>query len=127
MWYLPHISLRRCICSRGPRLCSRLEVRLHTSTQPYKPRAPLRWPLQMLPSHRMRKSIRLRLHGLSSTYGKLPISFEVNQGQTDGSVQFLARGAGYTLFLSAGRSGALAARAACERKTGPVVLVDRAR
>jgi hypothetical protein len=31
---------------------------------------------------------------LSSAYGKLPISFEVNQGQTDGSVQFLARGVG---------------------------------
>ncbi len=37
---------------------------------------------------------------LSSAYGKLPISFEVNQGQTDGSVQFLARTAGYTLFLT---------------------------
>ena len=39
---------------------------------------------------------------LAGAYGKLPISFEVNQGQTDGSVQFLARGAGYTLFLTPG-------------------------
>jgi uncharacterized repeat protein (TIGR01451 family) len=37
---------------------------------------------------------------VAKDYGKLPISFEVNQGQTDKSVQFLARGAGYTLFLT---------------------------
>ena len=37
-------------------------------------------------------------------YGKLPISFEANQGQTDKSVQFLARGAGYTLFLRPGEA-----------------------
>jgi Beta-propeller repeat len=34
-------------------------------------------------------------------YGQLPLSFEANQGQTDGQVQFLARGQGYTLFLTA--------------------------
>jgi uncharacterized repeat protein (TIGR01451 family) len=39
---------------------------------------------------------------LSSSYGKLPISFEPNQGQTAGVVQYLARGAGYALFLSPG-------------------------
>lgn len=37
---------------------------------------------------------------ISSAYGKLPISFEINQGQTDHSVQFLARGSGYSLFLT---------------------------
>ena len=31
----------------------------------------------------------------------MPISFEVNRGQTDGSVKFLARGRGYNLFLTA--------------------------
>ena len=41
---------------------------------------------------------------LSATYGRLPISFEVNQGQTDRSVQFLARGARYTLFLRPGEA-----------------------
>ncbi len=30
----------------------------------------------------------------------LPLSFEANRGQTDSSVKFLARGDGYTLFLS---------------------------
>ncbi|MBI4491031.1 MAG: SBBP repeat-containing protein, partial [Deltaproteobacteria bacterium] len=34
------------------------------------------------------------------SYGKLPLSFEVNQGQTDSQVKFLSRGRGYTLFLT---------------------------
>ncbi len=33
------------------------------------------------------------------TYGQIPLSFEANRGQTDESVDFLARGAGYALFL----------------------------
>jgi uncharacterized protein (TIGR03437 family) len=33
-------------------------------------------------------------------YGKLPLSFEANQGQTDGRVQFLSRGRNQTLFLT---------------------------
>ena len=35
-----------------------------------------------------------------TTYGRLPLSFEANQGQTDPQVQFLSRGSGYTLFLT---------------------------
>jgi hypothetical protein len=34
------------------------------------------------------------------TYGKLPLSFEPNLGQTDTQVKFLSRGNGYTLFLT---------------------------
>jgi len=34
------------------------------------------------------------------TYGKLPLSFEVNQGQADKTAQFLSRGPGYGLFLT---------------------------
>jgi hypothetical protein len=30
----------------------------------------------------------------------VPLSFEVNQGQTDGRVKYLARGPGYTVFLT---------------------------
>ena len=41
---------------------------------------------------------------VSSSYGKLPISFELNQGQADGTVQFLARGMGYTLSLIPGEA-----------------------
>jgi len=33
-------------------------------------------------------------------YQKLPLSFEANQGQADGTVKFLSRGSGYTLFLT---------------------------
>src|SRR5688572_27716519 len=35
-----------------------------------------------------------------AAYGKLPLSFESNRGQTDSQVQFLARGNGYALFLT---------------------------
>ena len=34
-------------------------------------------------------------------YGNLPLSFEANTGQTDSKVQFLSRGRGYGLFLTA--------------------------
>ncbi|HEV2706997.1 MAG TPA: SBBP repeat-containing protein, partial [Pyrinomonadaceae bacterium] len=33
-------------------------------------------------------------------YGRVELSFEANRGQTDASVDFLARGTGYTLFLT---------------------------
>jgi len=35
------------------------------------------------------------------SYASLPLSFELNQGQTDRSVRFLARGSGYSMFLTA--------------------------
>jgi hypothetical protein len=38
------------------------------------------------------------------TYGKLPLSFEANRGQTDAQVKFLSRGPGYTLFLTPGEA-----------------------
>ena len=38
--------------------------------------------------------------GLVSNYGKLPLAFEANQGQTDGRVKFLSHGRGYSLFLT---------------------------
>src|ERR1700704_3231031 len=37
---------------------------------------------------------------LAENYGKLPLHFEANQGQTDARVKFLSRGAGYSLFLT---------------------------
>jgi hypothetical protein len=36
----------------------------------------------------------------AANYGNLPLSFEANQGQIDPHVQFLARGQGYSLFLT---------------------------
>jgi Bacterial Ig-like domain (group 3)/MBG domain (YGX type)/Beta-propeller repeat len=37
---------------------------------------------------------------LADTYGRLPLSFEANEGQTDHRVRFLSRSAGQTLFLT---------------------------
>jgi hypothetical protein len=37
---------------------------------------------------------------LAASYGKLPLSFELNAGQTDASVRFLSRGPGYAFFLT---------------------------
>jgi hypothetical protein len=37
---------------------------------------------------------------VAEAYGRLPLSFEANQGQTDSRVKFVARGSGYTLFLT---------------------------
>jgi len=41
---------------------------------------------------------------LSERYGQLPLSFEVNRGQVNSQVQFLSRGAGYSLFLTPGEA-----------------------
>jgi hypothetical protein len=37
---------------------------------------------------------------VQAAYGKLPLHFEANQGQSDEQVKFLSRGSGYTLFLT---------------------------
>ncbi len=37
---------------------------------------------------------------LKKNYGLLPLSFERNEGQTDSHVKFIARGIGYTLFIT---------------------------
>jgi hypothetical protein len=50
---------------------------------------------------------------LLAAYGKLPLSFELNQGQTDPRVKFLSRGSGYSLFLTS--DGAVLTL----RKSGP--------
>lgn len=37
---------------------------------------------------------------LQASYAALPLAFEANEGQTDSQVKYLARGNGYTLFLT---------------------------
>lgn len=37
---------------------------------------------------------------VASAYGKLPVSFEINQGQTNDAVKFLSRGRHFSLFLT---------------------------
>src|SRR5271157_1600904 len=39
-------------------------------------------------------------HQLAANYGKVPLGFEANEGQTDPRVKFLSRGRGYSLFLT---------------------------
>src|SRR6266481_3549123 len=50
-----------------------------------------------------------KAHAVDS-FGRLPLSFEANQGQTDSRVKFLARGQGYTLFLTQGGEAVLTLR-----------------
>lgn len=52
------------------------------------------------------------------SYGKLPLSFEANHGQTDGQVKFLSRTSGYTLFLT-GDEAVLALRGNKARTGAP--------
>src|SRR5215212_4916535 len=54
-----------------------------------------------LPAQVSQESNRAGRQGeLRASYGALPLSFELNQGQTDGTVDFLARAGGYLLFLT---------------------------
>ena len=39
-----------------------------------------------------------------NAYNRLPLAFDANQGQTDPQVKYLARGRGYTLFLTANKT-----------------------
>jgi hypothetical protein len=41
---------------------------------------------------------------VDAPYGRLPMAFELNRGQADASVNFLARGQGYSLFLTSGEA-----------------------
>lgn len=62
---------------------------------------------------------------VNDQYGRLPLGFERNDGQTDPRVAFLSRGPGYALFLSAGgeacsRSAARRAQQHAPRSRRPV-------
>ena len=37
---------------------------------------------------------------VAQNYGRIPLSFEANQGQADKTVKFLSNGSGYSLFLT---------------------------
>ena len=59
------------------------------------------------------------------TYGKLPLSFEANVGQTSRQVKFLSRGQGYTLFLTR-RAEAVESRG-CQRHQINLLVLWRVR
>ncbi|MBI4523260.1 MAG: SBBP repeat-containing protein [Deltaproteobacteria bacterium] len=46
------------------------------------------------------KSVKATRNRVSEGYGKLPLHFEANRGQTDGQVRFLSRDRGQTLYLT---------------------------
>src|SRR5262245_45803059 len=56
-----------------------------------------------MPDHGIAQQPEWRASVLES-YGKLPLSFEPNQGQTDPAVKFLTRAGNYQLFLTAGEA-----------------------
>jgi hypothetical protein len=55
---------------------------------------------------------------LSESYGKLPLHFEANRGQTHEDVRFLARGPGYGLYLTAGEAVLVLTRPGPEASPG---------
>jgi hypothetical protein len=59
---------------------------------------------------------------VSTAYGRLPLSFEINQGQSAEQVKFLARGQGYSLFLTASEA-VLRLRAPARDKSEPDTVV----
>src|ERR1700684_446492 len=63
----------------------------HRTVQSAAPQAPASIANQVSANDRSR---------IVETYGKLPLSFEANKGQSDKQVKFLSRGQGYTLFLT---------------------------
>src|SRR5438132_7693991 len=63
---------------------------------------------------------------LNQAYGKLPLSFEANQGQTDPQVKFLSRGNGYSLFLTPTEAVLVLKKAARDNNAHPGVLPSQA-
>src|SRR5881409_1456646 len=53
---------------------------------------------------------------VSESYGKLPLQFEANRGQTHKDVRFLSRGPGYSLYLTAGEAVLVLPKPAADAK-----------
>jgi Beta-propeller repeat len=68
-----------------------------------------------------RVAARARIAGL---YGKLPLSFEANRGQTDRRVKFLSRGRGSTLFLAPNEAVLALEQFPPQNKPGSLVARD---
>ena len=60
---------------------------------------------------------------LVEAYGRLPMSFEINKGQTDTRVKFLSRGSGYSLFLT-GNEAVLALRKGGRQSKGRRIVAQ---
>ena len=53
---------------------------------------------------------------MSESYGKLPLQFEANHGQTHKDVRFLSRGPGYSVYLTAGEAVLVLSKPAADAK-----------
>jgi Beta-propeller repeat/Abnormal spindle-like microcephaly-assoc'd, ASPM-SPD-2-Hydin len=81
------------------RVCFLLFVSGLTMAQS-NPAPPINQPLTSGAPNRVSQPDTATQGKMVESYGKLPLSFEANQGQTDGRVKFLSRGSGYSLFLT---------------------------
>lgn len=69
------------------------------------------------------------ISGPASSYGKMPLMFEQNQGQTDSSVKFISRVSGYTVYLTetgATFSVRIPAQEEADLQSNPKKLADAA-
>lgn len=57
---------------------------------------------------------------VAEAYGRLPLSFEVNNGQTDARAKFISRGQGYTMFLTSNEA-VLSLKSAKDKDTTAVL------
>ena len=62
---------------------------------------------------------------IMDTYGRLPLAFEVNRGQTDLQVKYLSRGRGYGLFLTPGEVVLVARKSHSKQSAGSNRLASR--
>jgi hypothetical protein len=75
---------------------------LGSGSRRHAQRATVQLPASSIPTSAIPTSARLSLPSkpdARAILGQLPLIFEPNQGQADAAVKFLARGAGYSLFL----------------------------
>jgi hypothetical protein len=62
---------------------------------------------------------------IEESYGNLPLSFEANVGQADARVQFLSRGAGSTVLLTATEADVVKGNPAARADAGVVTIDSR--
>src|SRR5579863_4561088 len=75
-------------------------ILLETGSHPHSQKALARTPTSLFPTV-SDKSLSPSKPDVSAILSHLPLIFEPNQGQADSKVKFLARGAGYSLYLDA--------------------------
>ncbi len=80
-----------CLCAVMVALLTHLAPVVHSAHQELAAPSQVSSSISVAPEARAR---------VVESYGKLPLSFEANRGQSDSQVKYLSRGQGYTLFLT---------------------------